>query len=187
MNFLLPRVRCLIRCCVCMALMGLLGLSPSTVGFAQKATPILKINTEEKVVAITFDDGPDPKYTPILLEILHQKGVRATFFVLGNQAEKYPQILVWMYRAGHEIGNHGYSHPDMNRLNRAQIYSEIKKAEKVILAAVGIRPNSYRPPGGVVTPAVLRATYEAGYQLIHWSIDPKDWRRNRTAEVISGS
>lgn len=152
-----------------------------------QAVPIFKIDTEEKVVAITFDDGPDPKYTPILLETLHSEGVRATFFVLGNQAEKSPGILFWMQKAGHEIGNHGYSHPDVKRLKKEEIYQEIKRTEKIILSASGMRPTSYRPPGGVVTPAVLKATYSAGYDLVHWSVDPKDWKRDRTAEVITGS
>ncbi|MBP1930018.1 polysaccharide deacetylase family protein [Ammoniphilus resinae] len=153
----------------------------------QQATPILKIDTDEKIVAITFDDGPDPKYTPIILEILHEQGVRATFFVLGNQAEGNDPLLQWMVKAGHEIGNHGYSHPNMKKLTRAEVYTQIKKAERVILSATGKKPECYRPPGGVITPAILRATYEAGYELIHWSIDPKDWKKSRTAEVITGS
>ncbi|RXT05211.1 polysaccharide deacetylase family protein [Ammoniphilus sp. CFH 90114] len=152
-----------------------------------QATPILKIDTEKKVVALTFDDGPDPKYTPILLETLNLEGVKATFFVLGIQAEKAPHILQWIHKAGHEIGNHGYSHPDIKKLKRPEIYQQIKRAEKVILGATGFRPKCYRPPGGVVTPAVLKATFDAGYDLIHWSVDPKDWKRDRTAEVIAGS
>jgi peptidoglycan/xylan/chitin deacetylase (PgdA/CDA1 family) len=152
-----------------------------------RAAPILKIETERKVVAITFDDGPDPKYTPLMLEVLHKEGVQATFFVLGKEAQRNPSILSWMVRAGHEVANHGYSHPDMRQLNKAEVYTEIKKAEQVIKNATGLKPEYYRPPGGVVTPAILRAAFEAGYQLIHWSIDPKDWKKNHTAEVISGS
>lgn len=165
----------------------LFASNPNAHGNTDQATPILKIDTDKKVVALTFDDGPDPKYTPILLETLHLEGIRATFFVLGMQAEKTPEILQWIYKAGHEIGNHGYSHPDIKKLKRPEIYQEIKRAEKVILSATGYRPICYRPPGGVVTPAVLKATYDAGYELIHWSVDPKDWKRDRTAEVIAGS
>ncbi len=161
--------------------------NPSVYATTSQATPIFKIDTEMKVVAITFDDGPDPKYTPLLLETLHEEGVKATFFVLGNQAEKAPQILSWMNKAGHEIGNHGYAHPDIKKLKRAEIYQQIKRAEKVIVSATGVRPICYRPPGGVVTPSVLKATYEAGYELVHWSVDSKDWKKNRTAEVITGS
>ena len=170
-------------------LLVILLLCPShlVMGTTDQAFPIFKIDTEKKVVAITFDDGPDPKYTPVLLEALHLEGVKATFFVLGNQAEKSPQILQWIHKAGHEIGNHGYAHPDIKKLKRPEIYQEIKRAEKVIVNTVGVKPQCYRPPGGVVTPAVLKATYDAGYELIHWSVDPKDWKRNRTAEVIAGS
>lgn len=176
-----------IRIWFVLLLLFIFTIPSSSQAVPNQASPIFKIDTENKVVALTFDDGPDPKYTPILLETLHLEGVKATFFVLGNQAEQSPQILSWMHKAGHEIGNHGYSHPDIKKLKKAQIYDQIKRAEKIILSATGYKPTCYRPPGGVVTTSVMKAAYDAGYELIHWSVDPKDWKRNRTSEVITGS
>jgi peptidoglycan-N-acetylglucosamine deacetylase len=165
----------------------LLTWIPSQTYAAGKATPVFHIDTNQKVVALTFDDGPHPKYTPLLLELLHKERVRATFFLLGKNAEQYPKITSWIYRAGHEIGNHSYSHREPKQLSRVQVYDEIKKTEKIIKNIVGRRPDHFRSPYGELTPSILKATYDAGYQLINWNIDPRDWDRHRTAEVMTGS
>ncbi|WP_420829088.1 polysaccharide deacetylase family protein [Brevibacillus fulvus] len=149
--------------------------------------PIHRIDTKKKVVALTFDDGPDAKYTPLILELLHRNKVPATFFVLGSQAEKYPKVMDWIKKAGHEIGNHGYYHYDLHKLTEQEIYDEIKRAEKSILKTTGILPQYYRPPGGVMTPDVMSAVQSSGYDIIHWSVDPRDWSLKRSASVITNS
>ncbi len=149
--------------------------------------PIHRIDTQRKLVALTFDDGPDPTYTPLILETLHKAHVPATFFVLGSQADKYPQIMEWIKRAGHEIGNHGYHHYDLNKLTEQEIYDEIKRTEHSILRTTGTFAQYYRPPGGVMTHDVLNAVQLTGYDLIHWSVDPRDWSLRRTASVIANS
>jgi len=149
--------------------------------------PIHRIDTDRKVVALTFDDGPDAKYTPLILETLHRNGVPATFFVLGSQADKYPKVMQWIKRAGHEIGNHGYHHVDLNKLTEQEIYDEIKRAEQSIYRTTGVLSQYYRPPGGVMTHDVQNAVQLSGYDLIHWSVDPRDWSLERTASVIANS
>lgn len=169
------------------ALAALLLLAPIASGAKPTYEPIHRIDTQRKVVALTFDDGPDPKYTPLILETLHKNGVPATFFVLGSQVDKYPRIIQWIKKAGHEIGNHGYHHYDLNRLTEQAIYEEIKRAEKSIWVKTGILTQYYRPPGGVMTHDVMNAVQASGYDIIHWSIDPRDWSLERTASVIAKS
>ncbi|NQF15101.1 polysaccharide deacetylase family protein [Brevibacillus sp. HB1.3] len=159
--------------------------------FAQQTLPsyepIHRIDTEKKVVALTFDDGPDAIYTPKILEVLHQYNVRATFFVLGSQVDKHPKVMQWIYKAGHEIGNHGYHHFDLNKLTEHEVYEDIKHAERSILKTTGILAQYYRPPYGILTHDVMSAVQSSGYDIIHWSIDPRDWSLARTANVIAKS
>ena len=149
--------------------------------------PIHRVNTEKKVVALTFDDGPDAVYTPRILEVLHQNKVPATFFVLGSQVDKYPRVMQWISKAGHEIGNHGYQHRDLHKLTEREVYDDIKRGERSILRTTGILAQYYRPPGGVMTHDVMNAVQASGYDVIHWSIDPRDWSLARTASVIAKS
>jgi polysaccharide deacetylase family sporulation protein PdaB len=163
-------------------------LSPTAAGHPNRLyEPIHRINTSKKVVALTFDDGPDAKYTPMILEVLHRNRVPATFFVLGSQAEKHPRVMQWIQKAGHEIGNHGYHHYDLHKLTEQEIYDEIKQAEKAILKTTGVLAQYYRPPGGVITHDVMNAVQACGYDLIRWSVDPQDWSLARTASVIASS
>lgn len=149
--------------------------------------PIHRIDTAKKVVALTFDDGPDATYTPKILEVLHRNKVLATFFVLGSQVDKHPKVMQWIYKAGHEIGNHGYHHYDLNKLTEQEVYDEIKHSERSILKTTGILAQYYRPPGGVMTHDVMNAVQSCGYDIIHWSVDPRDWSLARTASVIAKS
>ncbi|UFJ43354.1 polysaccharide deacetylase family protein [Brevibacillus humidisoli] len=159
----------------------------SSLGKTAFDEPIHRIDTQKKIVALTFDDGPDPTYTPLILETLHKNGVPATFFVLGSQVDKYPSILQWMRKAGHEIGNHGYEHHDLNKLTEQQVYDEIKRTERAVLQKAGVFTQYYRPPGGVITHDVRNAVQSSGYDMIYWSVDPRDWSLKRTASVIINS
>ncbi|MFM1653739.1 polysaccharide deacetylase family protein [Brevibacillus sp. B_LB10_24] len=161
----------------------------AAVGFADSGigNPIHRIDTKKKVVALTFDDGPDPYYTPLILKMLQKNGVPATFFVLGSEVDKYPKIAKRIRAAGHEIGNHGYYHHDLNRATEQEIYDDIKRAEKSILKTTGVLCQYYRPAGGVLTHDVRSAVQLTGYDLILWSVDPRDWSLRRTAAVIADS
>jgi len=176
------------RWLACSALAAAILFAPvAALGKNEIEEPVHRINTQKKIVALTFDDGPDPVYTPLILETLHKNGVPATFFVLGSQANKYPSIIRWMQKAGHEIGNHGYEHHDLNKLTEQQVYDEIKRTEETIRKIAGVFTQYYRPPGGVITHDVQNAVQTTGYDLIYWSVDPRDWSLKRTAAVIVNS
>lgn len=141
------------------------------------------VTTSQKVVALTFDDGPHYKTTAKILEVLREKHVRATFFILGENAKNSPQLLAQELADGHEIGNHSYSHRHLNHLSKATITEEISKAEKEIMA-IAPKPAIFRPPGGLFNRTVLEAAQEQGYTTILWTIDPHDWTRPPTQQVI---
>lgn len=167
-------------------LLFMLGPLPA-LGNQPTYEPIHRIDTQKKVVALTFDDGPDEVYTQKILKVLQQNKVPATFFVLGSQVDKYPKVMQRIKKAGHEIGNHGYHHYDLHKLTEQEIYDEIKLAEKSILRTTGVLCQYYRPPGGVITLDVMNAVQSMGYDIIHWSVDPRDWSLKRTASVIANS
>jgi peptidoglycan/xylan/chitin deacetylase (PgdA/CDA1 family) len=137
-----------------------------------------RIKTSEKVIAITFDDGPHPKNTPRLLDILKERGVKATFYVVGNMVRYNPQLLRRMIAEGHEIGNHTVTHNTLSRMSNEALKKELTAAHHQILAATGVPPRSMRPPGGAITKAQKQLMLkEYGYPTILWSCDPRDWQR----------
>ncbi|MEN6414693.1 MAG: polysaccharide deacetylase family protein [Veillonellales bacterium] len=145
---------------------------------------VKKVPTTHKVVALTFDDGPHYKTTPQLLAILKEKQVKATLFILGENAAQHPEILAQAVADGHEIGTHAYSHRALNKLPRDQVAEELDKAEKVI-AVVAPRPILFRPPGGAVNDNVLAVALNKGYTTVLWSVDPRDWSRPSVAQVVN--
>ncbi|MEW6189474.1 MAG: polysaccharide deacetylase family protein, partial [Actinomycetota bacterium] len=121
-------------------------------------------------VALTFDDGPDPRYTPKVLEILRQNGIKATFFVIGEQVERYPEIIKEEIVEGHEIGNHTLSHSNLPKYNCERIRAEIEGCEEV-LRRVGVpKPRYFRPPKGLINGQAFKVAREEGYKVILWSI-----------------
>ncbi|HVJ49896.1 polysaccharide deacetylase family protein [Desulfitobacterium sp.] len=144
------------------------------------------VHTQEKVIALTFDDGPDPNYTEMVLDALKEKDVKATFFVLGENVEHNPELLLEIYKAGHEIGNHGYSHS----YSSSQAVRELVKTDQIIFNSLHQHTYFYRPPGGFVSKGVLQGVKAKGYLFTLWSIDSKDWRNpgvNRIVENVVGS
>jgi cellulose synthase/poly-beta-1,6-N-acetylglucosamine synthase-like glycosyltransferase/peptidoglycan/xylan/chitin deacetylase (PgdA/CDA1 family) len=138
-----------------------------------------------KRVAITFDDGPDPQWTPKILDILKQYNVKATFFTIGLEAERYPGLLKRIYREGHEIGNHTFTHPDISNISERYARIELNLTERLLAAKLGIKPVLFRPPYSVdqepdtadqVRP--LELTQSMGYITVGDKIDPDDWRED---------
>lgn len=127
------------------------------------------------VVALTFDDGPDPRYTPAILDVLEREGVVATFFVVGRAVEAYPEVVRRAFIAGHEIANHTYSHRNLLGTSRAVVDDEIDRATAAIEAAAGFRPVLFRPPRGMYTQHVLDALEARGMTLVLWSLSSEDW------------
>jgi len=137
-----------------------------------------QIQTSQPVIAMTFDDGPHPQNTPRLLDMLKERGIRATFYVVGDMVRYNPQLLRRMIAEGHEIGNHTVSHGTLSRMNDAALKDELLRAHQQILSATGVPPRSMRPPGGAITKSQKQLMLrEFGYPTILWSCDPKDWQR----------
>lgn len=145
---------------------------------------IRRVPTIHKVVALTFDDGPDYKTTPEILAVLRAGGVKATFFVLGQHADSHPEIVAQAVSDGHEIASHAYTHRFLSRLSKEEYNLELDKAEKAILA-VAPKPVLFRPPGGAYNDEVLTAAKERGYDIILWSIDPCDWQRPSVSHIVN--
>jgi peptidoglycan-N-acetylglucosamine deacetylase len=146
---------------------------------------------DPKSLAITFDDGPDPEYTPQILDILKQKKVPATFFVVGVNAEEYPELLRRAYAEGHTIGNHTYSHPNIAALSEPATARELSMTQRLIEHAVGHSTTLFRPPYNAdsepQTPSeiapILRAQNQ-NYVTVGERVDPRDWQPGVTAAQI---
>jgi peptidoglycan/xylan/chitin deacetylase (PgdA/CDA1 family) len=129
----------------------------------------------KKEIALTFDDGPHPRYTPEILEILREYGIKATFFVIGQNIEWYDGIIQMEFDEGHEIGNHTYSHLNLKTLPYSEVCAEIEEAEALIGEKIECRPRLLRPPGGMLGDDLVRAARDENYTLVCWSIDTLDW------------
>ncbi|NOV00351.1 polysaccharide deacetylase family protein [Paenibacillus sp. LMG 31457] len=136
---------------------------------------VWEVNTDEKVIALTFDDGPHPKYTDQILELLKQYEAKATFFVVGNKIQLYPDVLERTAREGHEIANHTYNHAYIGK--KTNIKKELNTTEELIIAKTGQRSQLFRPPGGFYNDRLVSVVKDEGYKMIMWSwqLDTKDW------------
>ena len=137
-------------------------------------------------MALTFDDGPSPRYTPAVLSRLGKLHVPATFFVVGYLADLYPALVRRELRAGMTVGNHSYNHPEVpsfDELPQALMEDEIFLGSQS-LSRLGVEPRLFRPPGGSWSPAVVRAVESSGERVVLWSVDPADWQTGVTARQI---
>jgi peptidoglycan/xylan/chitin deacetylase (PgdA/CDA1 family) len=137
-------------------------------------------------VALTFDDGPSPLYTPQILQILQQFGVQATFFCIGFEARDHPDLIVAERDAGMTVGNHSWDHPEVppfRDLPESKIRSEMTEATAALQAS-GVDPYVFRPPGGTYGDTELRIASELGMRVVLWSVDPEDWRNDAKAKQI---
>jgi peptidoglycan/xylan/chitin deacetylase (PgdA/CDA1 family) len=129
-------------------------------------------------VALTFDDGPHPKNTEVLIKILSERIIPATFFVLGSNARRWPNILRVIHEAGHEIGNHGWSHSSFDTLADEEILCELRETSATIKTGSSQECVIYRPPYGVISDNQRELIErELGYRLILWNVDALDWQR----------
>ena len=135
------------------------------------------IHTDGPYIAITFDDGPNPETTNKLLKMLAERNVKATFFVLGSRAVASPEILQAMVAAGHEVANHSWNHPQLNKIPVAAADKQIEDTNAVIQNATGVKPRYLRPPYGAMNATLQRHIEEKyGMTFIYWSVDPLDWK-----------
>jgi len=137
-----------------------------------------EVQTSRPNVAMTFDDGPHPVHTPILLDILARYRVKATFYVIGSMVRRNPEILRRIVAEGHEVGNHTWNHPMLNRMGSGGFLREIDRTQEIVWRTVGVLPVTMRPPYGAITGR--QSNMLAGQRnipTIMWSVDTGDWRR----------
>jgi len=147
---------------------------------------IWAVNTQEKAVALTFDDGPDPEYTSVILDILKKNGVKATFFTVGERVERFPKTSRAIVESGNEIANHTYSHPSLEQIKPKILTMELEKAHQAIVNTTNTEPALFRPPGGVYNDTIIDTAREKGYQVVMWSWtqDTRDWANPGTNMIV---
>jgi peptidoglycan-N-acetylglucosamine deacetylase len=142
------------------------------------------VHTEGPYIAMTFDDGPSATLTPKLLDLLAERHIKVTFFVIGENVAEHPEIVARAAREGHEIGNHSWSHPNFAKMSQESVRSQLQRTDDAIKNATGQRPTLMRPPYGSLTEREKRWIHdEFGYQIILWEVDPYDWKRPGPAVV----
>ena len=151
--------------------------TPTSATGAKPAT-YAQIRVDQPYIAMTFDDGPSSETTPRLLEILKQRNIKVTFFLIGENVASNPDIVRRILADGHEIGNHSWTHPQLSRLSDDRVTAEINKTQDAIKDASGFTPTLLRPPYGAITTR-QREWIESqfGLNIILWSVDPFDWKR----------
>ena len=132
-------------------------------------------------MALTFDDGPSAQYTPELLDGLTERGVHATFFLVGNLVEDNPELVQRMAAEGHQIGNHSYDHADLTRLTEWEMKQDIARCDVLLCSLLGEKCYWVRPPYGCVSDGECRCI---DAPVINWSVDPEDWKVKNTDKVV---
>ncbi|MCH0564541.1 polysaccharide deacetylase family protein [Streptomyces sp. MUM 2J] len=149
-----------------------------------RSKPLLKMSGRGRTMLLTFDDGPDPRYTPDILDTLREYDVRATFFVCGEQAEWNRDLLARMSDEGHVVGNHTWTHPLLTRLSRSRIRSEIERTSDVIEDAYGEPPQWFRAPYGAWNRATFQICADLGMDSLAWTVDTLDWTTPGTRSIV---
>ncbi|MEV0896302.1 polysaccharide deacetylase family protein [Actinoplanes sp. NPDC049802] len=139
------------------------------------------MTTGGKGVALTFDDGPDPDYTPKLLRLLAKQQVKATFCLVGTQARRHPDLVKAIVKGGHSLCNHSWNHDlKLGKKSHAAIRADLERTNAAIRAAVpGAKIRYMRAPGGNFTPAMVRVSTSLGMRSIYWKVDPRDWEHHK--------
>lgn len=138
---------------------------------------------QEKKVALTFDDGPDTVYTPQIMDILKQYKIKATFFLIGNRAQLFPDIVKRMAKEGHIIGNHTMNHANIAKLDKQKTYLEIKQGEDALSKIIGYRTYLFRSPYGSLSAEQVKEIGGYNYKIIAWNVDSLDWKSLSAEQV----
>ncbi|MEL7610850.1 MAG: polysaccharide deacetylase family protein [Bacillota bacterium] len=150
----------------------------------QRQVPVYSVQREDKKIALTIDAAWEDDKTPFILEELDRQGIKATFYLCGFWAEKYPDNVKAIAAAGHEIGNHTATHPHMNSLSADQIKKELNSFDDLLESIIGVRSKTFRAPFGEYNDQVINTVSKMGYTVVQWSIDTVDWREERSAQTI---
>ena len=152
--------------------------NPDAKDTPKKPATYFECNVDGPYIAMTFDDGPSEATTPRLLDILKERHIKATFFMIGQNAERNPDIVRRILAEGHEIGNHSWTHPQLSKLPNDRVTEELNKTQDAIRNACGYTPTLMRPPYGAIT-KTQREWIESQFNLnvVFWTVDPFDWKR----------
>ena len=146
--------------------------------------PVAAAPVPGKVVALTFDDGPDPRFTPAVLGILHQAGIKATFCVIGHWARVHPELLQAIRADGHQLCDHSETHPALDRIPGEQVAGQIAAPAEYCRLVTGQQLGFFRAPYGATNAAVLDTAHAQGLRVLQWSVDPRDWTRPGVTTII---
>jgi peptidoglycan-N-acetylglucosamine deacetylase len=147
--------------------------------------PITRFRTSGRVIALTFDDGPDPRWTPTVLDLLRQYHARAVFCVVGLHVAANPELVRRIAREGHVLCDHTWTHDEhLARRPATVVNDEIRRTASAITRAAGVAPRYYRAPGGQWSPSMLAVARACGLAPLGWAIDPADWSRPGTEAII---
>ncbi|MEU4584246.1 polysaccharide deacetylase family protein [Kitasatospora aureofaciens] len=149
-----------------------------------ESKPVYELDPAQRVVALTIDDGPDPKYTPAVLDLLQQHGIRATFFLIGENAVEHPALVREIADRGHHIANHTWTHPDLRHMPESAVRDELERTSDLLHRTTGRLPTWFRAPGGDWSPVSLKVAADLGLRNMGWSVDPRDWSRPGTPAII---
>ncbi|MFF1274170.1 polysaccharide deacetylase family protein [Streptomyces marokkonensis] len=149
-----------------------------------RGEPLLRVSGRGRTMVLTFDDGPDPRYTPHILDTLARYEVRAMFFVCGEMVTANRDLLARMADEGHVVGNHTWTHPLLTRLSRRRIRTEMERTCDIIEKTYGERPEWFRAPYGAWNRAAFRLGAELGMEPLAWTVDTLDWTTPGTATIV---
>lgn len=142
---------------------------------------------EKKVVALTFDDGPDGNYTPRILNILNQQGVKATFFLVGNRIKDYPSVVSQLVASGHQVAGHGFTHSSFRLKTPEELKQELDSTASALKAAAGLEPAMVRPPYGELSMEAMQELVASGYTAVGWNADSQDWYSGSVDSILAGA
>lgn len=152
---------------------------------ASSDQPVIRSgDPNSKRIALTFDDGPHPYKTDAVLDLLRQYGIKATFFVIGENVSYYPEPLKRAVALGHEIGNHTYHHALMSQACAQNVAEEIEMTEDIILRTAGYRTKLFRPPEGAYNENALSVIRSKDYRVILWTVDTRDWENTSAEDMV---
>ncbi|MDA8227137.1 MAG: polysaccharide deacetylase family protein [Desulfitobacterium hafniense] len=181
----IPRTALVTTVLFCMIALGFRLEQRMVLSVSSIPQPIEHVKTNQKVMALTINVDWGEEYIPAILNILDQGKAKATFFVTGRWAKKYPELIKLMVSRGHEVENHGYSHPHPDNLSIAANKEEISRTETILFELSRLKTRFYAPPYGERGLSGLKAANELGYKTILWTLDTVDWRPESSAEIIA--
>lgn len=147
-------------------------------------TPEIVWRMADDNIYLTFDDGPDREITPRLLSLFAKLNIKATFFLIGQKAEQYPEIVMQLIQSEHTIGNHSYSHPRLLWLPKEKIKHELQKTDEILYNVTGQKPVWFRPPYGQFGPRLLNVLKNSGHKMALWSASARDYAVHSNVQTI---